>query len=79
LAGWEEAYTNEYESLGQQMIMAKEEQRLLRADILKRNEELKLLNQELEEAYIELDNLGENCHLILLLQKLIGVFFKAQL
>ena len=42
------------------MIMAKEEQRLLRADILKRNEELKLLNQELEEAYVELDNLGEN-------------------
>jgi hypothetical protein len=58
-SGWEEAYNNEYNSLGQQIIMSKEEQRLLRVEILKRKDEIDLLNQELEEAYLEMDNLGE--------------------
>ena len=38
--------------------MVREEIRLLRVDLRKRQEEVLMLNLELEEAYIELDAIG---------------------
>ena len=56
--GWEESFVNEWSTLKNQLIMVREEIRLLRFDVRKRQEEAVVLNLELEEAYIELDAIG---------------------
>jgi hypothetical protein len=56
--GWEESFVNEWSTLKNQLIMVREEIRLLRFDVRKRQDEVMMLNLELEEAFIELDAIG---------------------
>ena len=56
--GWAEAYGQEYESLNHMSRMAREEERLLRAQLIKKNRELLDLYCELEEAELEADHLA---------------------
>lgn len=57
--GWEEALVDEHYSISQQLVLSEEEMRLLRADVKQKQDEIFQLHLELEEAYIELDSLGE--------------------
>ena len=57
-SGWGDAFGEEFEVLGRQMKMAKEEERLLRHRILVTNRELTVLYCELEDVEIEMDHIG---------------------
>jgi hypothetical protein len=55
--GWAESFQNEFESLSFQSQMAREEARLHKVNIKKRDKEIRNFNLEMEETYIELDHL----------------------
>lgn len=56
--GWAEAFWHEYESLTHQEVMAKEELRLLKANLIRRKEETLSLLLEVEETEVELDRVA---------------------
>ena len=57
-SGWGDAFGTEFEVLGRQLKMSKEEERLLRNRIMVLNKELTVLYCELEDVEIELDHIG---------------------
>ena len=56
--GWADAFGNEFESLNQQLGMAKEEMRCIRAKIMRQRNEITILWCELEECEAESDHLA---------------------
>lgn len=56
--GWAEAYGQEYESLNHMAAMAGEERRLLKAMLMKKANELLMLQCELEDTELEADHIA---------------------
>lgn len=56
--GWAEAYGQEYESLNHMCAMATEERRLLKSMIMKKHNELLMLQCELEDTELEADHIA---------------------